>query len=296
MAMRLLRKTHEDDLAAAGSAPEPVEEPAPAAAAESAVVENDAAPAETGSSEDGAAVAEDGTEEPTVAESAVDESAVDEPAVDETAADEPSGEAAAVDAVADEAVPDVAEADVAEADVAEDGSGPDAPSEDSGGGRASRGWWAGMVTAVVLVVAAVALAITTIVVNQGAGGRDQDRAQASDIARQAVQSLVTIDGADPQGNIDKLLAISTGEFRDQLTRVSGTFSAILEQGAVKSAGTIGTAAVESIDGQKATVLVTANTNVRNSEIPNGTQRNYRMVVGLTKQDGAWRASSVEVSP
>ncbi|MEU7812262.1 hypothetical protein [Pseudonocardia sp. NPDC049154] len=153
-----------------------------------------------------------------------------------------------------------------------------------------------MTVALMLLVAAVALAVGTAVENHLAAGREADRAVVTDVASRAVQSLVTIDGQNSQGNVETLLNISTGEFRDQLTKVSGAFQAILQQGAVKSAGTIGTAGVETVDGDRATVLVTANTVVSNTEIPDGTQRNYRMVVELQRQDGQWMASSVEVAP
>ncbi|WP_345417342.1 hypothetical protein [Pseudonocardia xishanensis] len=170
------------------------------------------------------------------------------------------------------------------------------PAVPAGRTPVGRGWWAGMAVAVLLVLTAIALTVVVAVQNGLVAGRDTDRAAVSDVARQAVQNLVTIDGQNSQGNIDALLGLSTGEFRDQLTKVSGAFRAILQQGAVKSAGTIGSAGVETLDGDRATVLVTANTVVSNTEIPHGAQRNYRMVVELQRQDGQWMASSVEVAP
>jgi hypothetical protein len=42
------------------------------------------------------------------------------------------------------------------------------------------------------------------------------------------------------------------------------------------------------------VLLSVNASVTNSEVPDGVQRSFRMVVSLSEVDGRWLASAVDV--
>jgi Mce-associated membrane protein len=63
---------------------------------------------------------------------------------------------------------------------------------------------------------------------------------------------------------------------------------------VRSAGSVGDAGVERIDSSTATVLLSVNATVKNSQVPNGAVRSFRMVVALRSDGGRWLASSVDV--
>lgn len=189
-------------------------------------------------------------------------------------------------------------ADVDPATEAADGTRGDAEAGEAGP-RAARpaGWWL-VVTSVLLVVIVVAATLGTVtgLRARAASASEADRDQVVAVARQVVDDFISINGQNVQEHVDRMSAVATDPFRTELGKFSAVFGAILTQGQVQATGGIDAVGIERIDGSSATVLVSASTTVRNTEVPDGAPRDFRLVLGLRQEDGAWRVASVEVAP
>ncbi|MDT7611758.1 MAG: Mce-associated rane protein [Pseudonocardiales bacterium] len=158
------------------------------------------------------------------------------------------------------------------------------------------GWrWLGSVLGLVLALVGVTATGLVLLDRDRAVDRlDADRASAVRVARDVVAGMVTIDGPTAASNLDRISGETTEPLRGQLTSFSKVFETILRQGQVRSAGSVGDAGVERIDSSTATVLLSVNATVKNSQVPNGAVRSFRMVVALRSDGGRWLASSVDV--
>jgi Mce-associated membrane protein len=123
---------------------------------------------------------------------------------------------------------------------------------------------------------------------------DADRGIVVGVARDVVTAMVTVDGTAAAGNLDRISDATTDPLRGQLTSFAKVFETILRQGQVASVASVGDAGVERIDPAAATVLLSVNATVRNSQVPNGVLRSFRMVVTLRSEGGRWLASGVDV--
>ncbi|WP_224393066.1 hypothetical protein [Pseudonocardia sp. ICBG1293] len=152
------------------------------------------------------------------------------------------------------------------------------------------------VTAVALLVVAAAAAVLSVLAWRGTAGTVADRDEATAVASQVVREFIGIDADNARGSVDTMLAVATDPFRTELGRFSEVFGAILAQGKVEAEGGIDAVGIEHIDADTATVLVSASTTVRNTEVPDGAPRDFRLLLGLRHEDGAWKVSTVEVAP
>ncbi|MBO4239426.1 hypothetical protein [Pseudonocardia alni] len=181
--------------------------------------------------------------------------------------------------------------DPAPPDPAPDGTGPagaaDVPRR--------RGRLAVVAVALLLVVALVA-AVLSVLAWRGTAATVADRDEATAVASRVVRDFIGIDADNAKGNVDSMLAVATDPFRTELGRFSEVFGAILAQGKVRAEGGIDAVGIEHIDADTATVLVSASTTVRNTEVPDGAPRDFRLLLGLRHEDGAWKVSTVEVAP
>ncbi|WP_146099125.1 hypothetical protein [Nocardia nova] len=141
---------------------------------------------------------------------------------------------------------------------------------------------------------AVAVCATRLYLDAGAdkAAAERDRA-VLDTGRKVAAELVTLDHNSAQHSLDTIAANSTGTFRDQFAKVSGTFSSVLTQGQVISTGEVKEAGIVSSDDHHATVLAAVTSTVKNTEAPEGQMRVYRMKMTLDKLEAKWLVSNVE---
>ncbi|NMI00124.1 hypothetical protein [Pseudonocardia acidicola] len=123
--------------------------------------------------------------------------------------------------------------------------------------------------------------------------RAADRAAATATAEEVSSELLALGFQDSLAAIGRMLDRSTGPLRSQLTALSSTLTSLLQQGRVASDGRVTSSAIERIDADTAVVLVAAEALLKNTEIPNGQQRTYRIAVSLEHQGDRWLASSVD---
>ncbi len=112
-------------------------------------------------------------------------------------------------------------------------------------------------------------------------------------ARAAAVNLVTLRYSSARDDLDRILASTTGDFRNQFSDVSGSFEKVLGDGQVDSTGQVNEAGVVASDESSATVLAAVTSTVKNTQAPDGEERTYRMKISLEHIDESWLVSNVE---
>lgn len=159
-----------------------------------------------------------------------------------------------------------------------------------GGVTRRRGWVVALAALLVLLVAGTVLAA---VLSARAQAREDDRAAATDVASTAARALIGLDFENGRQNLDQLAGIATGGFRDQVTGLSNVIDTVLQEGRITSTGTVRDVGIEGTDGRQAVVLLAVDATVRNTQLPEGQPRTYRMAVTLQKADDQWLVSAVD---
>jgi len=119
---------------------------------------------------------------------------------------------------------------------------------------------------------------------------------AIQMATQVVTDLTSVNSKTVTTDMNRLLAETTGAFRDQFTQQEKLYSQLLNDSQVSSTGTVVQAGVESIQPGKATVLIAAVAEAKNNAAPDGQHRVYRMRVSLERDGDRWLASNMELVP
>lgn len=146
------------------------------------------------------------------------------------------------------------------------------------------------------LVGMVALAAAQYAEARGQAADDEARADASRVAGQVVTSLTSISAATAPQDIDRLLADTTGQLRDQYRQQAPLLARTVADSHVSSRGAVVRTGVSQSDAAGAAVLVAATATVHNAEAPSGQQRNYRMRVDLQREGDRWLASKLELVP
>lgn len=129
-----------------------------------------------------------------------------------------------------------------------------------------------------------------------AGGQDQERAAVLAAARQEVVNIMSISSGSLNSDLSRIAAGATGEFKTEITSEKSSFVSVIKQQKVTSTGSVAAAGIESMTGDKASVLVAATATVKNTQSPKGAARDYRMQVTLQKVNGHWLAAQMEFVP
>lgn len=144
-----------------------------------------------------------------------------------------------------------------------------------------------------LALVLVALLVTAGWLAYDARERDRSAAAAS-VGREAATTFFTLDPADVDSSIDRLLDLSTGQFRSDYAEQR---DALIEQ--VRSKGISVTAtvpeqglALEHLTRTRSQVLVAVDTT---TSLPDGSAEtdNYRVRVLLSLVDDRWLVSGLE---
>jgi len=149
----------------------------------------------------------------------------------------------------------------------------------------------------VLLVALLATATAVLWPKVSQRDREQARDQALlGAARQTVSDLLTVDQANPQASLDRLMRAATGEFTQQLVSESDIFTQAITGSKVSSTGSISAAGIRTATDDDAWVLVTAASVVHNSQAPGGQPRQYRILLELRHEGPAWLVSKLDFLP
>ncbi|MGY4098462.1 hypothetical protein ACW2Q0_02680 [Nocardia sp. R16R-3T] len=149
--------------------------------------------------------------------------------------------------------------------------------------------------------AAAALVVIALVVSTGffaynlhtAADRDARRADYVQTAKQAILNLTTIKDDTAKADIDRVLAVASGELKAEYAQRKDAYASVVEQAKVKATGAIIESAIESEDGDSARVLVAAKQTLTNAGMTEPQTRYYRFRVTVTRGDNGITASQVE---
>ncbi|TDD94517.1 hypothetical protein E1298_06725 [Actinomadura rubrisoli] len=122
------------------------------------------------------------------------------------------------------------------------------------------------------------------------------RAKAAQSARQMGVNLMTLDNATAQRDLDRIVAGTTGNLKNKLGTQSKVLLDQLAKTGAKSTVSDVEAAVVSIDGDSAEVMVSLNGTVTNAKVKDGAPRAYRYVMDLTRVQDRWLVSDMEMVP
>lgn len=128
-------------------------------------------------------------------------------------------------------------------------------------------------------------------------GGDVDTARAAALAagRQEALNLIAVDGTNTDADIAAVLAGATGAFKADFTSRSADLKRVITGAKVTSSELkVVEAALVRADEESATVIVAADSIVKNSAKPEGAPRSYRMLLDLELVDGRWLTASLEV--
>ena len=112
-------------------------------------------------------------------------------------------------------------------------------------------------------------------------------------ARQGVVNMFSMDFNRAKEDVQRVIDSSTGQFRDDFQQRAKDFTTVVEQSKVVTQGTVNAAAVQSIDGDSALVLVAASSRITNAAGAKDEPRNWRLKVTVTIDGGQYKMSKLE---
>jgi Mce-associated membrane protein len=115
-------------------------------------------------------------------------------------------------------------------------------------------------------------------------------------AKQGVVNITSLDFNRAKEDVQRVIDSSTGQFRDDFQQRAKDFTTVVEQSKVVTQGTVNAAAVESIDGNSALVLVAATSRITNAAGAKDEPRNWRLKVTVTDDGGQYKMSKLEFVP
>ncbi len=115
-------------------------------------------------------------------------------------------------------------------------------------------------------------------------------------ARQGVVNLTSMDFNKAKEDVQRVIDSSTGQFRDDFEARAKDFTTVVEQSKVVTQGTVNAAAVQSINGDFALVLVAATSHITNAAGAKDEPRNWRLKVTVKNDGGQYKMSAVEFIP
>lgn len=117
------------------------------------------------------------------------------------------------------------------------------------------------------------------------------------VGRQGAINLTTIDAAEAEKDVQRILDSATDQFYDDFAKRSQPFIEVVKQAQSKSVGTVTEAGLESVSGEEGQVLVAVTVQTSNRGAPEQQPRAWRMrlTVKKTGKDEA-KVAKVEFVP
>lgn len=160
------------------------------------------------------------------------------------------------------------------------------------------GWWRGAALAVGAVLIGALLAVTVLMAvkhSEAGAARAQDR-ELVEAASNGIVALLSIDHGRAKADVQRILDLSIGAFRDDFASRAGDFIKAAENEKAVTRGTVTAAALETDRGDNAVVLVAAQSEVTNASGARDDPRPWRMSVTVSRDEDQWKMSNVEFVP
>jgi len=149
------------------------------------------------------------------------------------------------------------------------------------------------VLAGLLASASVALGVTVKAHLDDRDALNSARSAATAAARQHIVNLDSLSWKTIDADLARVLAGSTGTFKDQFTRAQKDLKPVIVQRKSTSTGKVLFAGVVRADTDTATVLVAVDRTVKDSTDTAGAVAHDRWRVDLEKHDGRWLVSDLQ---
>ena len=114
--------------------------------------------------------------------------------------------------------------------------------------------------------------------------------------RQGAVNLTTIDFAEADTDIQRILDSATGTFYEDFSKRSQPFIDVVKQAHSKSVGTVTAAGLESASADHAQVLVAVSVKTSNAGAEDNQPRAWRMRISVQKIGDQAKVSNVEFVP
>lgn len=204
-----------------------------------------------------------------------------------------------------DSVTDTAEATDADEAETEDEVSDETPEDAESGAKPARSrrrprlpsWSVAWKAAVILLICAFVAASGYMMWNRHqVNERKQHAANFIAGARQGVVNLTSMDFNKAKEDVQRVIDSSTGQFHDDFQARAKDFTTVVEQSKVVTQGTVNAAAVQSINGDAALVLVAATSHITNAAGAKDEPRNWRLKVTVKNDGGQYKMSNVEFIP
>jgi Mce-associated membrane protein len=153
------------------------------------------------------------------------------------------------------------------------------------------------VATVIAICAFAAVSAYMVLQHRDATQHQQREAAFVAGAKQGVLNMISLDFNRAKEDIQRVIDGSTGQFKDDFQQRANDFISVVVQSKAVTEGTVNAAALESINGNSAVVLVSATSQVTNSppgkDVP---PLVWRLRVTVANVGGQCKMSKVEYVP
>lgn len=123
--------------------------------------------------------------------------------------------------------------------------------------------------------------------------RESDREAFLRAARDGAIAVSTIDHDHAAADVQRVLDLSTGQFRDDFQERAEAYVSVVQRAEVSTTGAEALAGIESQDADRATVLVQLTSTVSNTAGVQDQTRPVRLRITVDKTDGRFKMSDLE---
>lgn len=159
-----------------------------------------------------------------------------------------------------------------------------------------RRWRRYIVMGMAAVILVAALSVSGLLYWQSVQRKEIDRASAAALssAQQFAVDLTSMDSGKVDDNFNKVVANSTGSFKDAYTQSASQLRQVLVDNKATSKGTVIDSAVKSATKDKVEVLLFIDQWITNAANPEPRLDRSRVVITMERIDSRWLASDVEL--
>lgn len=144
-----------------------------------------------------------------------------------------------------------------------------------------------------LVVLATAVGVAVLALDvRSEARRETQREAAVAAAREAAVALTSLDHADADAGVDRVLALATGDLAQQFDDSRDRLRTLLGSRRSRSEGTVLEAGLASFTGAEAEVLVAVDASVTDADTTAPRVQRYRMALTVRRVGDGWRAERV----
>jgi Mce-associated membrane protein len=116
------------------------------------------------------------------------------------------------------------------------------------------------------------------------------------VGRRAAINLTTISYTQAEADVARILDSATGTFHDDFQHRSQPFIDVVKRAESTSQGSVTAAGLESIDGDRAQVIVAVSVKTTNAGVPEEQPRGWRMRLDVQKVGDTAKVSDVQLVP